>query len=112
MDRFGKRTHGLNEEVVIMITASEKATQQHYEWAASTASRVVLYESGHIDIVCTRASNIGTSKSTHTDTLLHTRFLSDLWHGEGEPKKQGITSRHKKQGGKSSLLLSCATRRS
>ena len=43
--------------------------------AASTASRAVLYELGHIDVVCTRASNIGTSRSTHTDdALLHTRF--------------------------------------
>ena len=54
----------------------------------------------HIDIVCTRASNIGASKSTDTDALLHTRFLSDLWHVEGVTKKQGITFRRKKTRGK------------
>ena len=32
MDRHGKQTHDLNEEVVITITAPEIATQQHYEW--------------------------------------------------------------------------------
>ena len=49
---------------------------------ASPASRVVFYEFGHIDEVCTRASNIGTSKSTHTDSIVHTRLLSGLWHEE------------------------------
>ena len=48
-----------------------------YRDTAFPASRVVLYKFGHIDIVCTRASNVGTSKSTHTDALLHARFLSD-----------------------------------
>ena len=32
MDWRGKRTHDYNVEVVITITAPEKATQQHYEW--------------------------------------------------------------------------------
>ena len=32
MDRRVKRTHDLNEEVVITITVPEKATHQHYEW--------------------------------------------------------------------------------
>ena len=49
--------------------------------AASPASRVVSYEFGHIDIVCTRSSNLGTSKSTHTYALVHTCFLPDLWDG-------------------------------
>ena len=51
---------------------------------ASPVSTVVLIEFGHIDNVCIHASNTGASKSTHTDDALsHTRFLSDLWHGEG-----------------------------
>ena len=72
-----------------MITITACARKSHtaaLQVAASPTSRVVLYEFGNIDIVCTRASNIGTSKSTHTDALLHTRFLSDLWHGKGAPK--------------------------
>ena len=41
-----------------------------------------MYEFGHIDTVCTRATNIGTSKSTHTgDAVLHTCFC--LIYGMG-----------------------------
>ena len=60
---------------MITITAPEKAAQQHYEWLRP---RPRGWYFGHIDIVCTRASNIGTSKSTHIDALFHTRFLSGL----------------------------------
>ena len=40
---------------------------------------MVLYKFGQIDIVCTRGNNIGTSKSTPSDAVLHTRFLSGLY---------------------------------
>ena len=50
---------------------------------------MVLYEFGNIDIVCTRASHTGTSRSTHTDALLHTRFLSDSRHGRRVHQETG-----------------------
>ena len=71
-----KCTHDYNEEVVISTTATEKATQQHYEWLRP---RPRCWQFGHIDLFCTRASNMGTSKSTRTDWsyVTHTRFSSD-----------------------------------
>ena len=69
---------------MITITALEEATQ-HYEWLRP---RPRGWSVGHIDIVCTRASNIGTSKSTHNDALLHTRFcLTFSMDGDGVQKK-------------------------
>ena len=63
---------------MITITACARKSQTSaLRLAASPASRVVLYEFGLIDIVCTRASIIGTSKSTdtHTDNaILHTLY--------------------------------------
>ena len=60
---------------------------------------MVIYEFGHMHIVCTRASNIGTSRSTHTDALLHTRFLDELRQGEGI-QKTGINFSTRKTRGK------------
>ena len=63
-----------------MITITACARKSHTSASrvvASPASRVVLKEFRHIDIVCTRASNVGTSKSTHTDAIFitHTFFV-------------------------------------
>ena len=73
---------------MITIIAPEKSHTATLRVAASPASTVVVREFGHIDIVYTRARNIGTSKSTHTDALSHTCFLSDLQHGQGVPKNR------------------------
>ena len=71
---------------MITITAPEKATQQLCGWLRSRPRGVVLYEFGHIDIVCTRASNIGTSKKTHTDA--HRPSILFMTWGEGVPKNR------------------------
>ena len=94
---------------MITVTAPEKASSA-LRVSASPASRVVMYEFRHIDIVCTRASNISTSKSTHTGAILHTRCLT---YGMGRVcKNREYIFDIKKKGEKSFLLLSCATRRS
>ena len=58
---------------------------------------MVLYKFGHIDIVCSRAIYVGTSKITHTDALLYTH-ASDLWHGEGVHHKTGNNFSTQKMG--------------
>ena len=51
--------------------------------AASPASRVALYEFGHIDIACNRASNIRASKSTHPLIMLYHTHAFCLTYGMG-----------------------------
>ena len=64
---------------MITITTPEKAKHLHCEWLRARPREWYYTSSGTSTKVCTRASNIGTSKSTHTDdALLHTRFSSDI----------------------------------
>ena len=84
-----------------MIAAPGKATQQYCKWLRPRGLEGGIIQDRAIDIVCTRASNIGTSKSNYSDALLHTRFLSDLYGmGGGCTKKAGNNFPTRKKRGK------------